>query len=80
MEHLHHGPGTVGLQFPYLSETVFNYSGDWEKYPSSENLPIEKVRYYEWRKFAPEKLSRTLQNWLFFGLVEYSSQGSLAGF
>jgi hypothetical protein len=69
MEHLHHGPGTVDMQFPYLSETNFDYSGDWEKYPGSEGIPMEKIRNRRWREFEPKKLSKVLQNWLFFGLL-----------
>lgn len=69
MEHLHHGPKTVDLQFPYLSETNFDFDGEWLQYPNHEGIDLEKIRYFEWRKFPPVKLAQVLQNWLFFGLL-----------
>ena len=69
MEHLHHGPKMVDLPFPYLSETNFDFAGEWLQYPDHEGIGLEKIRYNEWCKFPPAKLSKVLQNWLFFGLL-----------
>jgi hypothetical protein len=69
MEHLHHGPKTVDLQFPCLSETTFDFAGEWLQYPDHEGIGLEKIRFLGWSKFSPAKLSKVLQNWLFFGLL-----------